>query len=318
LKNILASLKKQATSTQAQSTENASHGTVLERSKGSGSKLLVALKFFFSRTDKSKANAVVVNAVPQVTIKPITTPPTKKVSFAPDAVTKAVPQATTSSINSEVEKLGRPEPDLRSRVRQVYRQLPNQTEVKVSHFDTAVHKIIDGAKLYDGELTKTLKELGDIKTSVEQNKEMNDASKNQLLKDIDLLIKLAANGKEKIGTGHSPQNQMVQSFKTDFDSNFKSMIAKIPGMNNEKSTDVKIIRAAIIRTANTELSLQINDDSNDLKKENFKKAFEATLKIQFNNNISSDLLNQITKAVSDSFDFADAEKLRKMQAGKFQ
>jgi len=188
----------------------------------------------------------------------------------------------------------------------------------VSHFDTAVHKIIDGTKLYGDELTKTLKELGDIKTSVEQNKEMNDANKNQLLKDIDLLINLAANGKEKIGTGHSLQTQMVQSFKTDFDSNFKSMIAKIPGMNNEKSTDVKIIRAAIIRTANTELSLQINDDSNDLKKENFKKAFEATLKIQFNNNISSDLLNQITKAVSDSFDFADAEKLRKMNAGKFQ
>jgi hypothetical protein len=218
----------------------------------------------------------------------------------------------------EVEKLGRPELDLRGRVRQVYRQLPNQTEVKVSHFDTAVHKIIDGTKLYGDELTKTLKELGDIKTSVEQNKEMNDANKNQLLKDIDLLINLAANGKEKIGTGHSLQTQMVQSFKTDFDSNFKSMIAKIPGMNNEKSTDVKIIRAAIIRTANTELSLQINDDSNDLKKENFKKAFEATLKIQFNNNISSDLLNQITKAVSDSFDFADAEKLRKMNAGKFQ
>ena len=274
---------------------------------------------------------MVVNAVPQVTIKPITTPPTKKVSFAPDAVTKAVPQATTSSINSEVEKLGRPEPDLRSRAQHVYRQLLNQSqsvqghqpgkaslEVTVSHFDTAVHKLFNGTKLGNGESTRMLEELVDIKKFVEQNNEMNASSKNQLLSDLDLLIKMAVNDKEKIGTGHSPQTQMVQSFKMDFDSNFKSMIAKIPGMNNEKRTDVKIIRAAIIRTANTELSLQINDDSNDLKKENFKKAFEATLKIQFKNNISSDLLNQITKAVSDSFDFADAEKLRKMQAGKFQ
>lgn len=290
MSKILTSLKKQATSTQAHKLEEASDGTIFSGDKGSGSKLFLLLKNLFTRTDKSSASA---------------------------AVTKAVPQAATRSINSEVEKLSRPELDLRGRVRQVYRQLPNQTEVKVSHFDTAVHKIIDGTKLYDGELTKTLKELGDIKTSVEQNKEMNDASKNQLLKDIDLLIKLAPNGKEKIGTGHSPQTQMVQSFKTNFDSNLKLMIAKIPGMN-EQSANVKIIRAAIIRTANTELRLQINDDSNELKKENFKKAFEATLKIQFNNNISSDLLNQITKAVSDSFDFADAEELRKMQAGKFQ
>ncbi len=150
----------------------------------------------------------------------------------------------------------------------------------MSHFDTAVYKSFNGTKLGYGESPKMLKELDDIKKFVEQNNEMNASSKNQLLSDLDLLIKMAVNDKEKIGTGRSLQTEMVQSFKTDFDSNLKLMIAKVLGMN-EQSTDVKkIICAAIIRTANTELSLQINDDSNDLKKkENFKKAFEATLKI---------------------------------------
>jgi hypothetical protein len=89
------------------------------------------------------------------------------------------------------------------------------------------------------------------------------------------------------------------------------MIGEIPGMNAQ-SPDVKIIRAAIIRTAKSELSLQINADSNNLKKENFEKAFEATLNLQFNNTISLDLLSQIKKAVSLSFDFAVDEELRKM------
>ena len=181
----------------------------------------------------------------------------------------------------------------------------------MSHFDTALHKLFDGKKLFDGESKKLFKELGNIKAFVEQNEEMSESNKRQLLKDLDLLIKMATNDKEKKPDKKDAEKiHIMQSFKNDFDSNFKSMIAEIPGMN-EQSADVKIIREAIIRTANAGLSTQIINDPYNLKKENFKKEFEATLKLQFNNNISSDLLTQITNAVSISFDIAEAEKLKK-------
>ena len=82
MSRIPTSFKIQTTSTQAQSTEKASHGTLFTRGKGSGSKLFLALKNFFSRTEKSKASAEVAKAVPQATIEPIKTPQTKKVRFA--------------------------------------------------------------------------------------------------------------------------------------------------------------------------------------------------------------------------------------------
>lgn len=284
MNRILKSLTTKTTSTQAHKPEGASHATIFSRGKGSGGKLFLSLKNLFSRTEKSQAKTVVAQAV-------------------------NVP--TTDSIKSEVTKLDRPELDLRGRVRQVFRQLPNQSEVTVSKFDTAVYKLFEGIKLGDGESTKTFKELVDIKTLVEQN-EKNDSRKSQLLKDLDLLIKLTTNDKEKIGTDNSPQFRMVQSFKKDFDSKFKSMIEKIPGMN-EQSAHVKIIRAEIIRTANTELSLQAIADSNNLKKDDLRKEIVATLNFQFNNSISGELLSQITDAVDISFDFAHAEKLRNMK-----
>ena len=280
-----------------QKTEKARDSAIFSRDKDSGSKLFFSLKNLFYRTEKSSANA---------------------------AVTTAVPEMKTESIKSDVKKLARPEPDLRSRVRHVYRQLLNQSqslqgqqprrashEVTVSHFDTALHKLFDGKKLFDGESKKLFKELGNIKAFVEQNEEMSESNKRQLLKDLDLLIKMATNDKEKKPDKKDAEKiHIMQSFKNDFDSNFKSMIAEIPGMN-EQSADVKIIREAIIRTANAGLSTQIINDPYNLKKENFKKEFEATLKLQFNNNISSDLLTQITNAVSISFDIAEAEKLKK-------
>ena len=296
------------TSTQANKPEGASHATIFSRGKGSGGKLFLSLKNLFSRTEKSQAKTVVAQAV-------------------------NVP--TTDSIKSEVTKLDRPELDLRGRVRQIFRDLPKQGEVTkpsdvtkqsevtkqskvtkqseetVSKFDTALFKLLDGIKLGDGESTETLKELVNIKKYVEQN-EKNDSRKSQLLKDLDLFIKLATNDKEKIGTENSPQFRMVQSFKMDFDSKFKSMIEKIPGMN-EQGAHEKIIRAAIIRAANTELSLQIIADSNNLKKDALRKEIVATLNSQFNNSISVELLSQITNAVDISFDFAHAEKLRNMK-----
>ncbi len=284
MKRIPTSFNTQTRSTQAHKTEEASHATIFSRGKGSGSKLFLSLKNLFSRTDKSQAKTVVA---------------------------QAFNVATNDSIKSEVTKLRYPEPDLRSRVRQVFRQLPNQSEVTVLSFDTAVYKLFEGIKLGEGESTKMFKELDDIKTLVEQN-EKNDLRKSQLLTDIGLLIKLATNDKEKIGTGNTPQDLMVQSFKMDFDLKFKSMIEKISGMN-EQSAHVKIIRAAITRTAHTELSLQINADSNNLKKDDLRKEIVAKLNFQFNNSIPSELLIQITNAVDISFDFAHAEKLRNMK-----
>ncbi len=298
-------LTTKSTSTQARKSEEASHATIFSRGKGSGSKSFLSLKNLFSRTEKSQAKTVVAQAVKMVTIE---------------------------SIKSEVTKLDRPELDLRGRVRQVFRDLPKQGEVTkpsevtkqsgvtkqsevtkqskvtkqseetVSKFDTALFKLLDGRKLGDRESTETFKELVDIKTYVEQN-EKNDSRKSQLLKDLDLFINLATNDKEKIGTGISPQFQMVECFKEDFDTKFKSMIEKIPGMN-EQGVHEKIIREAIIRTAHTELSLQIIADSNNLKKDALIKEIEATLNSQFNNSISVELLSQITNAVDQSFDFA--------------
>lgn len=281
MKRTSTSLNTQTSSTQAHKPEKASHATIFSRGKGSGSKLFLSLKNLFSRTEKSQAKTVVAQAVKMV---------------------------MTDSIKSEVTKLDRPELDLRGRVRQVFRDLPKQSEVTkqseviVSHFDTAVYKLLEGQKLGDGESTKTFKELDDIKTFVEQN-EKNDSRKSQLLNDLDLLIKLATDDKEKIGTGISPQFRKVQSFKENFDSKFKSMIEKIPGMN-EQGAHEKIIREAIIRTAHTELSLQIIADSNNLKKDDLIKTIKVTLNSQFNNSISDELLSQIIEAVDKSFDFA--------------
>ena len=110
MNRILTSLKSQTTSTQAQSIEKANHGTLFARGKDSGSKLLLSLKNFFSRTEKSKANAAVAKAVPQATIEPIKTPQTKKVRFASEnrKIEMPMPSSSTEMSTKTAEKKSNP------------------------------------------------------------------------------------------------------------------------------------------------------------------------------------------------------------------
>lgn len=106
MSRIPTSLKIQTTSTQAHKPEEAGHGTIFARGKGSGSKLFLSLKNLFSRTEKSKASAEVAKAVPQATIKPITTPQTKKVRFALEnrKIEMPMPSNSTEISNKTAEK----------------------------------------------------------------------------------------------------------------------------------------------------------------------------------------------------------------------
>jgi gas vesicle protein len=173
LRKLSTLFKTQPTSAQAYKTEKASTATIFSRGKESSSKLLLSLKNLFSRTDKSSAKA---------------------------AVTQEVPKDIIGPIKSETRILAKPGPDLRSRVRQVYRQLPNQTEATVSKFDSVIHKLFDGVKLSNDELT-TLQALAHIKTFVEQNEEMDTSIKDQLLKDVEQLENLAKMIKKKLALG---------------------------------------------------------------------------------------------------------------------
>ena len=176
---ILTAFKSLLSTNQVGQTEKVSHTTIFSRGENSGSKLFLSLKNIFSRTEKSQAKAVVA---------------------------QAVPEATTGSIKADHKKLDHLEPDPRSRVRQVYRQLlidPSQEsqpgkvshEAIVSRFDTVISKILGKKITGDGEVKRTLEELNDLKTFVNQNKKMNDSSKNQLLGDLNSLINMASEDK---------------------------------------------------------------------------------------------------------------------------
>lgn len=106
MSRIPTSLKIQTTSTQAHKPEEAGHGTIFSRGKGSGSKLFLSLKNIFSRTEKSKASATVAQAVPQATIKSIKTPQTRQVRFAAEnrKIETPKPSNSTEISNATAEK----------------------------------------------------------------------------------------------------------------------------------------------------------------------------------------------------------------------
>jgi hypothetical protein len=177
LNNIPPSIKTQTTSTEEKSTENASHGTLLERRKGSGSKLLLALKDLFSRTEKSSAKA---------------------------AVTNAVPQATTESIKTENKKSDSVKSTPRDRVRIAYRQLlfvetskakaqsggvgaseerKLSYEEKVSIFDSGIARLQRGENLKNREEEVLDAVLPQLEKAV-QNGSLGESKKQELLSDL--------------------------------------------------------------------------------------------------------------------------------------
>ena len=93
----------------------------------------------------------------------------------------------------------------------------------------------------------------------------------------------------------------MKNFKSDFDENFRTMIKGISDLG-EQIADEKIIREAIIRISNTESSLQINDDMKYFQKEYLIRSIEATLTVQFNGNIATELMGQVTNAVTSSLE----------------
>ena len=148
-----------------------------------------------------------------------------------------------------------------------------------------------------------------------------DSRKTQLLSDF---TEVANNSAEKKSNQmHKPvtkdpeQLSFEKSFMNDFDTKLRSILPdKIRG--GEKDPNIKIFCETVIKIVNAELDRQINNGSNDLQKENIEKEVELTLNSQFKSNIPNELLAEIKNAVSISFDFADAEELRKMQAGEFK
>ncbi len=178
MNKILTLLKTQPISTQAQSTEKADHGAIFLRNKDSGNKLFLSLKDLFSRTDKSSASTV---------------------------VTKAVPHATIGPIKAENKKSVRFEPDQQTRLRMAYRNFldPNGAglgsrgkdqgfEEKVSHFDSAVLKVLSGRELKEGD-EKVLDEvLPKLKKATEENGQLNGSTRKKLLSDFSDLANKAA------------------------------------------------------------------------------------------------------------------------------
>ncbi len=98
----------------------------------------------------------------------------------------------------------------------------------------------------------------------------------------------------------------------DFEKFFKHNFNESLRLALDQTFDSSLFNKNVISAANTVITMQMNDDSQVLKKENIVKAIESKLIAQFNNSIESEIMEGIINAVSISFDFADAQEVRKM------
>ncbi len=102
-----------------------------------------------------------------------------------------------------------------------------------------------------------------------------------------------------------------KSFKDSFATSLKIKL-------NETFTDSNLFVRNVVNAADIVMTRQMNDASQELKKENIQEEIKTKLNSQFANSIADETMDSIINAVGISFDFADAEELRKMQTGEFR
>ena len=178
MNKIPTSFKIQTTSTQSHKPEETSHTTIFSRGKNSGSKLFLSLKNIFSRADKSSASAAVTKAVPQATIAPIKTENKKSVRFEPDQQTR-LRMAYRNFLDPKGAGLGS-------------RGKEQGYEEKVSHFDSAVLKVLNGRELKKEDENVLNEVLPKLKKATEENGQLNGSTREKLLSDFSAIKNKAA------------------------------------------------------------------------------------------------------------------------------
>ncbi len=102
-----------------------------------------------------------------------------------------------------------------------------------------------------------------------------------------------------------------KSFKDSFATSLKIKL-------NETFTDSNLFVRNVVNAADIVMTRQMNGASQELKKENVQEEIKTKLNSQLANSIADETMDSIINAVGISFDFADAEELRKMQTGEFR
>lgn len=291
---------------QTNPTQETRSRSVFSRGADSGNNLFSSLKSLFSRTDKSQAKAVVARTVPSAVLEPVKAGTGKRVHF---------------------------EFDSRTRVRMAYRNFldPSGTgqtpkpkgqgyEEKVSHFDSAMYKVLNGVQLHEGDKKIINQELPHLREFIENNAVISVSEKTTLLKDFSEIWKKAVQTnphQPSMPVGQQSEQLIFEkSFVNDFKVALRSALDNMVDTDNQRGNTGTFI-GVIVDIAGTELIRQMKDESKIMKKEDVEKNIQSRLNSTFNNDIPIAMMTNILDAISMSFDFADAEELRKMQSGEF-
>lgn len=107
----------------------------------------------------------------------------------------------------------------------------------------------------------------------------------------------------------NPKEPEQLEFEKYFKDNFNDCLKLVL---NEVFPDSNLYVKNFINAANTVLTDNMNDPSKLLEKENIKEGVKLKLTAQFRDSFAAETIDAIIDAVSISFDFASAQKLRRM------
>lgn len=215
LQKILTSLNVRSDATQARKTEKASDGTIFSRGADSGRKLLLSLKKFFSRTEKTPASMAVEKAVSQAGTQSIRTEKKHVRSELNQDSRKTQLLSNSTDVSKDTEKKSN---QLQAPITKDTGQL-NFEQSFITDFDTKIKSLLLD-KIPGGETNQKVKRFCDLVISVANtalgnqiNNDFNELTQENLEREIESTL----NSKFTINISDKLMAEIKNAVRISFD-----------------------------------------------------------------------------------------------------